>query len=528
MKEMEKNFYRDEFEQMLRDTTDDFRMYPSRKVWHSIYNDLHPDRKWPSLTVCLLLISAILYIGVSNNNSINKGSKMLLNASFAAGNNIQSAGLNDKNNAENNVQKNITAAVSFSTPGSRGINNISPANTNSNSIEEIIIHNPLLQATANDALIKNITSATGNITGNTGNISDNPINFSDKILLAVVRDQNSIAVKNKTSALVFTPERNKFENIEINNVAVVKKTIPDAGTEEKNTVTNDVAVTGKENNTAKKTATVLINNYTTTLSIEEKSWIENFAFHNKSNRNKWKSNLSLQYYITPSVGYRQLYKNNDFEPSPNGLLLRTADNASEVSQQAAINLEAGTGLLFSINKKLRFKTGLQFNYSNYITYAHQLQHPTQTTVLMNDLNTHFVTPVFYNSNYGNILGSNLNKLNNKTLQLSLPVGLDYKLAGRDKVKWYVGASAQPTYISSGNAYLISADSKNFIEDASMLRNWNINTGVETFVSIKTPSGIILNAGPQFRYQVLSTYKKQYTYTEKLYNFGLKLGITKKL
>src|SRR5215212_9793352 len=72
---MENNFYNDNFEQMLKDATENFRMYPSRRVWHSIYNDLHPGRRWPSLAVCLLLISSVLYMGVSNNNSINSISR---------------------------------------------------------------------------------------------------------------------------------------------------------------------------------------------------------------------------------------------------------------------------------------------------------------------------------------------------------------------------------------------------------------------------------------------------------------------
>src|SRR4051812_33640910 len=63
---MENNFYRDHFEQLLKDTTDNFRMYPSRRVWHSIYNDLHPGKKWPSVAVLLLLMFSIMYIGVTN------------------------------------------------------------------------------------------------------------------------------------------------------------------------------------------------------------------------------------------------------------------------------------------------------------------------------------------------------------------------------------------------------------------------------------------------------------------------------
>ena len=52
----------------------------------------------------------------------------------------------------------------------------------------------------------------------------------------------------------------------------------------------------------------------------------------------------------------------------------------------------------------------------------------------------------------------------------------------------------------------------------------MNAAVETFVSFRSASGVTLSLGPQFRYQLLSTYKKEYNYTEKLYNVGVKIGI----
>src|SRR5262245_1424617 len=67
---MEKNMYRDNFEQMLKDTTDNFRMYPSRRVWHSLYNDLHPGKKWPSVSVWFLFIVSVLFMGVPVNKQL--------------------------------------------------------------------------------------------------------------------------------------------------------------------------------------------------------------------------------------------------------------------------------------------------------------------------------------------------------------------------------------------------------------------------------------------------------------------------
>jgi hypothetical protein len=70
--------------------------------------------------------------------------------------------------------------------------------------------------------------------------------------------------------------------------------------------------------------------------------------------------------------------------------------------------------------------------------------------------------------------------------------------------------------------------KNYINDPSMLRRLNINSSIETFLSYRMKNGATLNAGPQFRYQLLSTYNKRYVYDEKLYNIGFKIGISKNL
>jgi hypothetical protein len=73
--------------------------------------------------------------------------------------------------------------------------------------------------------------------------------------------------------------------------------------------------------------------------------------------------------------------------------------------------------------------------------------------------------------------------------------------------------------------MISDDRKNYVADPALLRRWNLNSGVETYIHYKM-NGFTLQAGPQFRYQLLSTYSSQYTINENLYNLGLKIGILK--
>ena len=68
---MDNDFYTGEFEQLLKEKTDLFRMFPSKRVWHSIYNNLHPSRRWPSVIMSLLLMSSLSFIGYLNTGGNN-------------------------------------------------------------------------------------------------------------------------------------------------------------------------------------------------------------------------------------------------------------------------------------------------------------------------------------------------------------------------------------------------------------------------------------------------------------------------
>ena len=56
---MERNF-NNEFERFLKENADQYRMYPSGKVWSGIYNSLHTRRKWFGLGIILLLLTGSL------------------------------------------------------------------------------------------------------------------------------------------------------------------------------------------------------------------------------------------------------------------------------------------------------------------------------------------------------------------------------------------------------------------------------------------------------------------------------------
>jgi hypothetical protein len=104
------------------------------------------------------------------------------------------------------------------------------------------------------------------------------------------------------------------------------------------------------------------------------------------------------------------------------------------------------------------------------------------------------------------------------------VGAEVKIHGNEEV--YIGAAStiQPTYILGDQAYLISTDYKNYAQVPSLMRRWNVNTNMETFVAYSTGK-LKWQVGPQVRYQLLSSFVDKYPVKENLFDFGFKVGIS---
>src|SRR5580693_3013236 len=57
----ESNFYSDEFEHLIREKTEQYKMYPSENVWKEVHNSLHTKRKW-FISSMAFLVTGILFL----------------------------------------------------------------------------------------------------------------------------------------------------------------------------------------------------------------------------------------------------------------------------------------------------------------------------------------------------------------------------------------------------------------------------------------------------------------------------------
>lgn len=452
---MEKRIYNDNFEQFLKETVDDFRMYPSRKVWHSIYNDIHPSRKWPSLAVLLLLVSSLMFIGVNNTN---KGTAI----------------------AENQNNNPANPFILEVMPSGKAIPASNLANSNAKKVRSAN------QFNANERYYRS-----GNVNSVAGN---NPLSF---------------VLGNLTAP-------DEKEELDLHLTGHVGERELRAREEKAGKLASLLAMTNNKD---------AIKDEEPVKELELVMDDETEEGANSGKKKKKKGTFAYQFYATPSVGFRSLSKNTDYEPvNPSASLLASTEaEEPALSHSSAVNIETGANVLYKLSGFMRIKAGIQVNYTNYHINAYPLHHPSVTNLLISNPQPVLAARMTTLSTQPN--SGAVQNLNNNTYQFSMPVGADFKLAGNSRMQWFAGATIQPTFITGGNAFLISADRKNYVSDPTMLRRFNMNGGIETFISYKVGSGVTLNAGPQLRYQLLSSYDDQYTYDEKLYNIGLKLGVT---
>jgi hypothetical protein len=240
---------------------------------------------------------------------------------------------------------------------------------------------------------------------------------------------------------------------------------------------------------------------------------------------KWKSEFQL--YFTPTISYRRLTENKSYlRAVPQNMATSTLaalyDVNSMVEHKPDMGLELGFAFKYPVSPRIKLRTGMQFNITRYdikaFTYV-----PERATIALNT-RTRGVDSVNTISSYRNFSGGRANWLQNFYFQVSTPVGVEVALSPAKKRQFGMAATIQPTYVLGDRAYLISTDYKNYSQVPWLMRRWNVNTSLETFVSYSTGT-LRWQVGPQVRYQLLSSFVEKYPVKENLFDYGLKIAVS---
>ena len=465
---MERQFNNGDFEKLLRDNANQYRMYPSEKVWKGIHSALHTRRRWYGLTAAImfLLTGSIVSVIIYNDNSGKNNP------------------VEQKNNSiQNSNQQQVLATASKGTKlFTPAINQIKTATRPTANLAELYSNGPVFDIlTVNDIQPElSFSNNSNNLIGQ--EVTDPTISNKNETLGYYPHTDLSLL---KQNGLIETQDNG------LNNILRNERNITDQGSLNENTE--------KEINDA----------------------ISALASQNillpKPNK---QSKLTAQVYFTPTVSYRKLTENKKVYPG--GFYVPAIDLKNVVKHKPAMGLEFGVEGRYQMSKELSIKTGLQFNINRYDIRAYS--HSTEIATVALSGSYGRVDSLATLSNYRNFSGTSPNWLENFYFQVAFPVGAEFIISDRNNLQWGVSGTIQPTYVIGDRAYVISSDYKNYAKYPELMRRWNISTGIETFVSYST-GRINWQVGPHLRYQHLSSFVSELSVKEKLYAVGLKVGAT---
>jgi len=316
---MEREFYTTDFENLLKENADQFKLTPSKKVWHGIYNDLHPGRRWPSAVMSLAFIFSLVIIGHLNTQQSQHSylTNLQKNSQSQKGTLLQQASNNGDNN-DNPVNKVSQRSVSVQA-------NKTDEKPSAVTLENVIPFN-------NSELTSIQKKYEPGIMGTGDRIKD----------LAIKTDLKNVnKLSNEFSDKVVTPD---------NLINTMTDVASEATTTNDDFVKNNAA-NFKESRTL-KTATQMQPVHVPILKVRRNS------------------KVSWNYYLSPFVSYRAYSKQD-------GIL------KSDVNQHPSAGLEAGSAMKYSLTKKLKFISGFQVNYSEYTIQANNIHPVMATLLLYN-------------------------------------------------------------------------------------------------------------------------------------------------
>ena len=422
----------EEFEDILKEKSDQYMMYPSDRVWDNILDKLHPFRRVKYFSILLLFMAAASTAIILSNEESKHA--------------IADSG------------------------------RIAHAFMKNNHFESLIKNHNNGQIKLNVAGIKNQKQLTDRIETESGinqRLSEN-IELSSSKMMLPVPNQISVAEHG------------------------IQQTINNLLAEEKKKETKKHNISNALENVVEKAK-------------------------------KIKKNASWQFYVTPSISYRSLtgqasksvYQYSQYFLSTNAPFARDVKDA--VNHSPGIGFEIGASMYYPITKRLSFKAGIQANYNQYQIKAFSST-PEIATYGMNNFRAGSI-PINAVSVYRNNAGYSNATLRNEHYMLSIPIGFDYRILGNKKINLSFASTIQPSYVFANYSYLISTNLRNYAKAPDLNRKLNVNGAMEASLNFNS-GGFKWSIAPQYRYQLMSSFKNKYPIKENLMDFGIKLGVIK--
>ncbi len=461
------NFNQDDLEYFIKQKADQYQMYPSDRVWRKVYAAVHHNKRWFGLGAGLILLTILFFTGREFMFSNSPDTNVVLKPKATSQNTIDiTSGTNAIVTGRSLKQGKVLADLPVEN------NHLRPQGSGYTRSADLEV--PYIQPTSNG------------------------IQLTPEKLYSEI-DHTRIS-----SNAMITPDK---------AIKITPNIFPgNKGAEAEPNISKEIVAAAPEE--------IIERAYT------ESNWLQEMAAIRLTRAKK--SAFNLQFYFSPTISYRTLSinqhtLNSNQQNIPLSSNLLNVDHF--VDHRPSVGVELGSNILFSASNRLTIKTGLQLNYSRYSIKAYKYYFE-KASITLHSAGRVADTITPYTS-LRNFNGYSPEQLQNQYVQISMPIGAELKLLGNKKLQLNVAGTIQPTYLLYNDIYLLSTDYVNYVREPSLVRKWNVHTSVEAFLSYKM-GAIRWQVGPQFRYQVKSSYNDRYPISEYLMEYGLKLGISKTL
>ena len=509
---MERRFDMSDFEQSLKDYADQFKMMPSKRTWNGIYNHLHPGSKWPSITVAIIFILTLVSIG-NLNNSPNRFKKAALISSQTA--TLQSA--KERQEVKNNLHTGKNKeSVSLGEENSVG-------KTSLRSATNLFIQPK--DANGNDQLKTNAKRGK-NISGTliSKAVSSNtiPLFSYNNVSVQKTASENNSPVNGQITGIINSEENGDLTFFPMQTSMLTNDPSSPLDFQLMNGEKLFV-VRGKES------FSMELKNNMVNISTKDNSGLKG------SNKNviakkivrKKKHNTSWLYYLEPTLNFATFHSKN-IDPSSllnssSSIVVLTNQSPFKLIRKSRPGFEAGVQMGFPIFKRLKILGGLDLSYSAFSSISN-LVHPTFASLVLTD-NSGNLYAKNYITHYGNGESQSQFPLINYRLETGVPIGLQYMVWKNDKLEIDINSVVEPTFVLKSDAYTISSDGRNYVNDPDLIRKVNLDGKFGTYLSFYSKN-IKWHIGPDIRYQMFSSYKDFYPTQEHFVNYGIRIGISR--
>lgn len=557
----ENSFYSDDFEELIRGKTEQYKMYPSENVWKGVHSALHTKRKWFIGSMAFLVTGILFMAGrelifPSSHPALHKlATNAAADAAKPAVENTPRAPLailrpaNTAVTARHNDSDNNSSSQEWD-PAVAGISiTVGHPVLSQSDLSEWLSHVVRLPAQAPDlAVIAARTPAADNnaVAALTRSTDDGRSTAGDGRGITIDQQRSAddqvaagdgrVGGDSRTTGLETGADgltaQSVVESLSARGAHEGHYARTDAAlqtsTGNRNSVNGQSRLAGSAGAATRASAAAIAESD----DAQRANWLHDYAMNLLETTPK-SGRTYLELSLSPTVSYRSMGGSDAgadklYPLGVNGI--PSGGPNSYIDHRPGFGFDASGSILYRLTRNLSVKGGLQFNFTRFPIKAYAdngsgassgtttLQSPYG--IMMDSISSTGM-PMARSGKENSIT------IDNDYYQLSAPVGFELRVLGNEQLQFNLAATIAPSYLLNSTSYMLSSGYTRYDKRPEMYRRLNFYASAEAFLSYRV-GNIRWQVGPEFRYQLLSSYTSQAGISEYLKSYGLKIGITKSI